>query len=274
MLNDAGTRRMFLESCDVGELLALIEDFLLNRTILVHDDVSNGMMHGCDSRTKTLPNGNCIFWSTAAASTDLLFVGGLLLASICVSVDQIGFVCEVSYSLLSARKTDISFLLRLLHLFAFLCGPKYFSLEDYSLEMYVLKSLVVFLERLNSSSDKLSGLSYVVEKSVKISACSMCPFLEDVASIDFVVSVLLEKLQSYAFSGAEMEYSCKALLSSNSVPVSHRMKTADVLCHREAGQLNFVSNQYLCCFIDILSLVELVASFMVWHQCFSSFGCS
>ncbi|CAI9089585.1 OLC1v1024181C2 [Oldenlandia corymbosa var. corymbosa] len=270
VLSDVATKRMLLESCDVDELLALIESFLLNGTILMDVDDFDCKMNGCCSGAESLPNDKVVFWSVAAASTDVLFAGGLLLALICVSIDRIGSLCEISYHLLCQRKINISFVLKLLHAFAYLAGPKYFTLEDYGLVMYVQKSLVGFLERLDSlPAGKCSCLSSVDEKSVKISACGACPFSQDVASVDSVVSLLLEKLQSYASSVAEEQDLCNELLSSNSVP-EFPGTVADVPGEKEVVNLNFESNQQLCWLLDILSLVELVAKYMTWDWTFST----
>lgn len=253
MLNDDDIRRVFVESCDMHELVALIEDLLLNRRILAYD-VSHGLALQFDSRGKVNLDSNCIFWSIQAASTDLLFAAGLILGSICAAVDQIGFVCEVSCNIFNMKTINSLLLLRLLHTFAYLCGTKFFTIEGYGLVMSVLKCLVVFLEGQNSSRDCFYCLPSVVGTCMKNSAHGTCPFSDGAVSVDIIVSVLLEKLQNYALSGKQ------DLLDA--LHSSHCSSIKDV-----QYPPNFVSNQYLCHFIDILSLVELVASFMVWLQC-------
>ncbi|XP_027185603.1 CAP-Gly domain-containing linker protein 1-like [Coffea eugenioides] len=260
VLNDADTRKMFLESCDLHELVSLIEDFLINRQILVYDDVSHGVLLQHDSRAKVVLNDNCIFWSIQPASTDLLFAGGLLLASIFAAVDEIGFICEVSCNILSMRKINSLLLLRLLHVFAYLCSSKYFTLEGFSLKMSVLKCFVVFLERQDLSGGCISCLPSVAGTSMKISACSSCPFKDGVVSVDFIVSILLGKLKE------QME----ALNSSSCQSVILEMKKMDGQCHGEAIQSNFVPNENLINFIDTLSLLELVAVSVSWDWTFGN----
>ncbi|KAL3522894.1 hypothetical protein ACH5RR_015728 [Cinchona calisaya] len=270
VLNDVDTRRIFLESCDMCDLVVLIEDFLLNSRILVYDDVSHELTFECDSRRKVVLDGNCIFWSSQAASINLVSAGALLLGSICAAVDQIGFVFEVSCNIFSLKTIDSLLLLRLLHIFAYTCGSKFFILEDYGLEMSVLKCLVVLLERQNFAMDCFSSVPTVLPTSMKISACRTCPFSNGAGSVDFIVSVLLEKLQNYALFCAGRQDPGDTSHSSHHLSEVHEMRTEDDQHHGEAVPPNFVSDQYLCYFIDILSLVELVASFMNWDWTFGN----
>lgn len=260
VLNDADTRRMFLKSCDLHELVSLIEDFLLNRQILVYDDVSHGVLLQHDSRAKVALNDDCTFWCIQVVSNDLLFAGGLLFALIFAALDQIAFICEVSCNILSMSKVNSLLLLRLLHVFAYLCGSKYFTLEDFSLKISVLKYFVVFLERQDLSGDCISCLPSAAGTSMKVSACSSCPFKDGVVSVDFIVSTLLGKLQEHM----------EALNSSSCQSMTLEMKKTDVQCHGEAIPSNFVPNENLIDFIDSLSLLELVAVSVSWDWTFGN----
>ncbi|KAL7089298.1 hypothetical protein ACP275_13G178900 [Erythranthe tilingii] len=232
-LSDPYLRKIFMESCDFVELFAVIEDFFLQRKLLVRGDVSAEREAPLGSEINLVLNGDSITLSEVLASPDLLVAGGSLLASLCSVVDHIGFVCEISCNIISIQKLDHAVMLAVLHVFAHICGPKYFALEQYSLAMTVVKSVVMFLEKqtLPTDSTSFSRLS-------KIRLCStICPFLEGAVSMEDVALLLLENL-----------YKCKQ---------SHGERA-------EEGSYD----ENFCDSIDILSLVEILASFMGWDWTF------
>ncbi|KAL8508851.1 hypothetical protein ACS0TY_016162 [Phlomoides rotata] len=87
-------RRTFMESCDLFELLAVIENFLLQRKVLVCGEVSADSDILSPSKLNLILNGNEIMLSEVVASAHLLIAGASLLASLCLAIDHIGFVCE------------------------------------------------------------------------------------------------------------------------------------------------------------------------------------
>ncbi|KAL8032316.1 hypothetical protein ABFX02_13G088300 [Erythranthe guttata] len=234
-LSDPYLRKIFMESCEFVELFAVIEDFFLQRKLLVRGDVYAEREAPLGSKINLVLNGDSITLSEVLASPDLLVAGGSLLASLCSAVDHIGFVCEISCNIISIQKLDPAVMLAVLHVFAHICGPKYFALEQYSLAMTVVKSVVMFLEKqtLPIDSTSFSPLS-------KIRLCSsstICPFLEGAVSVEDVALLLLENLHKCEQSHGE---------------------------RAEEGSYD----ENFCDSIDILSLVEILASFMGWGWTF------
>ncbi|CAA2972210.1 Hypothetical predicted protein [Olea europaea subsp. europaea] len=271
VLSDVDLRRIFMESCNLFELLDLIEDFLLQRKVLVCGDLSSESMLECVPEMNPVINDN-IKMSVKAASSHLLVAGAILLASLCKAVGHFGFVCETSCNILMMEKFDSSVLLTILHVFAHLCGSKYFNIDQYSVAMTVVKSLVMFLEKQNHSTVSTFSQSLVGTPS-KIWSCSKCPFSEGSVSMDDVASLLLDKLQKYAGACVWPEdlFELVNLLVPESLPCKE--KADEVSLHGEIVIPSSISDEFLHNFIDILSLFELVAFSMGWDWTFDNIIC-
>ncbi|KAL2524704.1 maternal effect [Abeliophyllum distichum] len=267
VLSDLDLRRIFMESCNLFELLDLVEDFLLQRKVLVCGELSSESMLEC------IPEMNPVLkLSVEAASSHLLVAGAILLASLCQAVDHIGFVCETSCNILMMEKFDPSVLLTILHVFAHLCGSKYFNLDRYSVAMTVVKSLVVLLEKQNCSTGSTLSPSLVGTPS-EIWPCSKCPFSEGAVSMDDVALLLLEKLQKHAGACVLPEESFKFANLIAPELWSHKEKAEEVSIHGDAVLLSSVSDEILRNSIDILSLFELIAFYMGWDWAFDNIVC-
>ncbi|CAI9772774.1 unnamed protein product [Fraxinus pennsylvanica] len=271
VLSDVDLRRIFMESCNLFELLDLIEDFLLQRKVLVCGDLSSESMLECVPEMNPVINDN-VKMSVEAASSHLLVAGAILLASLCKAVDHIGFVCETSCNILMMVKFDSSVLLTILHIFAHLCGSKYFTIDQYSVAMTVVKSLVVLLEKQNHSTVSTFSQS-LVDTPSKIWSCSKCPFSEGSISMDDVASLLLDKLQKYAGACVWPEDSFE--LVNLLVPESWfpKEKAEEVSIHGEPVLSSSISDEVLRNSIDILSLFELIAFSMGWDWTFDNIVC-
>ena len=283
-MSNVETRNLFAKLCHLDELLNLIEEFLIDKKVLVYNNVPSESLRACDSRISILVDGVDRIMSFETASTHLLVAGSIILASICAATDHIGFICEASYDIFRVHRSDSSLLLTILHVFAHVCGEKYFTSSNYCLIMTVMKSLVTLSERQNFSAKSTSCLSSQSKVQNEFPPCIECPFSQNAASVDIVISLLLDKLQDYAISDTvdqELIKSDKALgcgfLSSKDKAEKdsdhqeafcvHSMK-----CDMPCSLNNFVTpashsgsgfSRTLCHFIDILSLVELVTSSMV-----------
>ncbi|XP_028091195.1 uncharacterized protein LOC114291500 [Camellia sinensis] len=163
VMSDVETRSAFTVLYFSGELLILIEDFLLERRVLVCSNVSSESLSKSGSIVNIFLNEEEIILSRGMASTHQLVAGAIVLASICATIDHIGFLCEASYNIFRMQNLGTSSTLTVLHVFAHVCGSKYFNLTDYSLLMTVMKSLVTFLEKAKISSDYICCISPVGE---------------------------------------------------------------------------------------------------------------
>ncbi|GER42745.1 maternal effect embryo arrest protein, partial [Striga asiatica] len=251
-LSDPVLRKMFMETCDLLELFTVIENFILQGKVFVCDEVSGSPEATHSFKANLVLNGNSVTVSEVIASAQLLVAGASLLASLCSAVGHIGFICETSCNIIQMHKFDRLLMLAILHAFAHACGSKFLSIQQYSISMTVVKSLVTFLEKQAISANSSSfGLS-------KFWVCgNNCPFSEGAISMEDVVSLLLEKLQNHG----QYNYLPQDLL----VPVlcSPNKRTVEISGLREDVLPSLTSDENLCDFTDILSLLEILSSFMV-----------
>ncbi|XP_048229403.1 myosin-2 heavy chain isoform X2 [Ricinus communis] len=272
-------RSLFAELCCCEELVGLIEDFLINGRLMVHSDASIERLEGCDSRINIFLDGIYLNFSSNPASADQLVAGSIILASVCAAIDHIEFICEASYNLLQIRKYENDTILIILHVFAYLGGKKFLSLEEYSLTMTVLRSIVVFLEGDNSLVSSASSLSPSHAVRSKFHPCAKCPF--GAVSVDVVISLLLEKLHGCALSVTTHQHMMESANLSNSHVLctkeyaqqssSHEQifGALDMNCgasyDKSSTHSNSVGIGSLFDLSDVLSLVELIACYMSWE---------
>ncbi|XP_055818418.1 uncharacterized protein LOC129887368 [Solanum dulcamara] len=261
-------RRIFVESCNLYDVLSLMEDFLLHGKLLVHA-VSSDSKLASNSGINLILDGHSISLCKQPAPTQLLLTGGILLASVCAAVDHIGFVCEASCNILRTLRSDA---LNILHIFAYVCGSKYITLKEYGLAMTVVKSLVMLIHNKRSSPSPLSSVASTVESLSKICSGSKCPFSESAATMDAVASSLLDSLKSYSFSAVGLDL-MESLNSSR-----HGIKCDGRETEESADNVDLVQSAYVTLgdssqFIDTLALVELVAGRMSWDWMFDKIAC-
>ncbi|KAI8524562.1 hypothetical protein RHMOL_Rhmol13G0158800 [Rhododendron molle] len=152
---------------------------LQSSRILVYRDVSSHSLPLCGSMVDAFLNGKEEYLSYEMARTPQLLAGSSLLAALCAAIDHIGFLYEASYNIFRMHKLDGSLVLTILHIFAFVCGSKYFNHKDYGLIMTVIKSLVPFLEKRNIASDSNSWPEFPT--------CTQCPLSMDAVYVEIVV---------------------------------------------------------------------------------------
>lgn len=251
---------------NLDELLSLVEDFLIHRRVLLHCDVSSE-----SSKSDIILSGG-VMLSFQAASDKQLISASLVLASICVAVDHIGFVCETAYNMLKMRRIDSS-ALAILHVFAYISGAKYFTNCDHSLSMTVLKSLVAVLEREMSSTCAVQH---------EFPPCKNCPYSVSAIPMDVVVSLLIKKLHNCVLSNvsfedlrvttvcmndeAEVSNENRELSSDDGEIFCVQCGKFDVPCCSRKAKMSTSSEAVSCTLLylgDVLSLLELVASNMV-----------
>lgn len=262
------TRTIFVESCNLYDVLYLMEDFLLHGKLLGHA-VSSDSKLASNSGINLILDGRSISLCKQPAPTQLLLTGGILLASVCAAVDHVGFVCEASCNILRTLRSDA---LNILHIFAYLCGSKYFTLKEYALAMTVVKSLVMLIHKRRSSPNPLSYVASTVETLSKICSGSKCPFSESAATMDAVASSLLDSLKNYACSAVGLDL-MESLNSSRDGIKCDGRKTEESSYSVDLVQSAYVTSGNSCQFIDTLALVELVAGFMSWDWMFDKIAC-
>ncbi|KAI9195861.1 hypothetical protein LWI28_018821 [Acer negundo] len=268
-MSDAEARSVFDKLC-LDELLRLIENFLLDGRVMKYSEKPSQSSIDCNSKINIVLDGVNAILSSEAASADQLVAGSIILASICAATDHIGFICETSYNILRMHQCDLSLLLTILHIFAYLGREEYFTLREHNLTMTLLKSMVTCIERRSSSVAETSCPSSACQVRAEFHPCTKCPFSKDAVSVDIAISLLLKKLQSYAQSGTmnalshkdQAEQSCLDLCC-----VFGKSCSASCIlnkCEIPAFQSDSVVSITSCHFSDVLSLVELLAYNMSW----------
>lgn len=268
---DAEIQMLFAESCFYAEMLALIEEFLLDRRLLVHTDASSEASPITAYRVNMLVNDEHVTLSPTLASRCHLLSGSVILASICATTDRIGFLCEASHNILRLHELDNS-ALDILHVFAYVCGPEYYTVKDYCLTMTVVRSLVTVLEQKNISRVHAYCLPSDFEVQKKFPACTKCPFSEGAVSVDEVICLLFDKLQNYALC-AVTNHPVVPVNHENNIhnlePYDSRQGTCSQNCYLNkfgmtTSQSTSVCEGNFCRYTDVISLVELFASNMDW----------
>ncbi|OIT38670.1 PREDICTED: uncharacterized protein LOC109239122 [Nicotiana attenuata] len=267
-LSHEDTRRMFVEYCNFYDVLSLMEDFLLHDKLLV-PAVSSDSKLATNSGINLILDGHSVSLCKQLAPTQLLLIGGILLASVCSAVGHVGFVCEASCNILRMRRSDA---LNILHIFAYLCGSKYFILKEYGLAMTVVKSLVMLIHENRSSPDPLSCIGSSVESLSKICSGSKCPFSEGAATMDIVASSLLDSITSYTCSAVGSDLMESLNKSRRRVKCDGR-KTGESSDDVDLVQSAFVISENSCQLTNTLALLELVAGFMSWDWMFDKIAC-
>ncbi|EPS68885.1 hypothetical protein M569_05885, partial [Genlisea aurea] len=146
-LSDPVLRKMFLESIDLFELNDSIENFFLQRKVLALDGVTPELQAQSISKVELLLNGNPLTLYEVVASDHLLVATASLFASVCSALDQVGLVCEMSCNIISMLISEAKVLMEIFHVFARVCGSKYFTLQSHSMAITVVKSLAVVFEK-------------------------------------------------------------------------------------------------------------------------------
>ena len=230
---NSDTREMLRKICNLHDVLALGEEFVLNRKVLSDVDVSGELLVDCGSSIGIVHQGeNTVLWPKIAP-TDLVVTGSSILASIYKAVGHLGSLCEFSLKLLHMGRADYSLALSILHNFACLCGEDYFTNSNYSSVMKVVKSVVAFMEA-SLSKGPIKDLQAGDITWHHFTTCVRCPFKEGSVTLDAVSSELLDELRRH-------------LVPQIPGATAHSLNSKAVSCLLS----------------DVLSSLELIASIMV-----------
>lgn len=249
-MSDAEIRSLFAQLGCLDELLCLIENFLMDGCFKVLRDASFGSSTGYDPSDNIHLDGSNVTLSSTPVSTEQLVACSIILASICSALNHIGFICETTYNILRARKFTNPLMLRILHIFAYLGGDKFFSLSDYSLMMNVLKPIVRNMEAPYLSGASVCCNPLVDDVQTVVHQCVKCPFSEDaggVVSVDSVISLLSEKIN----------------VNNKAETMNHVVEPCSSKCDLSGNESDEFTTLTLSSLSDLLALIELVAYYMV-----------
>lgn len=284
---DVETRSLFTELLCLDELLALVEDFILDGRVLSCTDASFETSSEGVLRVNCPIDGVNRTLSLAPASTNYLIAGSCILASISKGVNRIGLLWEVSYNILRICRYESSLVLTVVHIFAHIGGDQFFSLEGYPTLMAVLKSIITHLE-VGGSLDAATFTPSKRNCRTEFDKCGNCPFSVEVMSMPMVASLLLQLIQNNVSieimaedlenltSSLNPESLCKTNIANQIPSKNSSGKEVHPTLYLDGhasccltksrvsdDESRSLFNPTLCDVTDAISLVELLACYMV-----------
>lgn len=228
------------------ELLSLLQDLLSEQRVLF--SVKSSETSESDLSIPVTLNGEDVALVSRIALIDHLVAGSAILAAICTARDRIGFICEASFEILHKHGHEkTSVLLTILHVFAYIAGEKMVSSSEHGISITVLKSIVMFLENRHFGT---------VEENAKLHPGNIkCPFSDRSSSLEATVSMLMEFLQEFAQPNTLHQSLTSSLGSGHLENTEFRPAHKDFQC--------ILTRDRSVNLGDILSLVELIACYMV-----------
>uniref|UniRef100_A0ACD5W465 Uncharacterized protein n=1 Tax=Avena sativa TaxID=4498 RepID=A0ACD5W465_AVESA len=256
---------VFLKSSQLDGLVSLIEDFLVNKEVVVCDKM--GVRNSDGSKYCHLDDETGMQVSTKPATTDQFISACILLASICAKVDRVDVVLEVSYRVLQTGKANLSWTMSALHVFGSICGDKLLQLKSCNLLMTTIRLVVLLLE---SADPSLCLVSSHIQsnRATAFPSCTHCLFDVDTMSIDVFIPSLLDELDLCALSSINHVKSNEAItkhsshLGSNELLINCGEPCNIYKKEKIAEDINYPAGRDLCYYTEIISLLELFGSYM------------
>ncbi|KAM0850635.1 hypothetical protein ACQ4PT_052949 [Festuca glaucescens] len=259
------TRLVFLKSSQLDVLVSLIEDFLMNKEVVVCDKM--GVMNSDGSKYCHLDDEIGMQVSTKPATRDQFISACILLASICAKVERVDIVLEVSYRVLQMGKANLSWTMSALHVFGSVCGDKLLLVKSCNLIMTTIRLVVLLLESTDTSLCLVSS-HIQSNRPTAFPSCTHCLFDVDTVSIDVFISSLLDELDLCALSGINHVKSDEAITKHSSHLGSSELQIdCGEPCNiykqaKVAEGINYPARRDLCYYTEIISLLELFGSYM------------
>jgi hypothetical protein len=261
------TRWTILRGNDLDLLNSLIEDFLLNKEVVVCEKTGQKVFGA--NKDHELDDETGVQLSVKPAKINEFIAACILLASICVEVGRVDIVLEVSYKVLQMGKSNILWTLLALHVFASMCGDKFLAPKSCNFLMTTIRLVVLLLESNDTSLCLVS--SYIQSnKPTTLPSCAHCLFNVDTVSIDGFISSLLDELDLCSLQWNNRTCSNENITRCSSHMVSSGLDTrCSETCNIfKQGKLSEDTHNYpaeinLCYFTELISLLELFGIYMV-----------
>ncbi|KAL6616124.1 hypothetical protein ACP70R_038394 [Stipagrostis hirtigluma subsp. patula] len=259
------TRWTILKRDQLDVLVSLIEDFLVNKEVVVWEKtgqkISDAVKYNnLDDEGEQL--------STKPATIDQFISACIMLASICLEVERTDVLLEVSYKVLLMGKSNLSWTLLALHVFGSICGDKFLFPNSCNFLMTAIRLVVLLLESKDPSLCPVS--SYIqTNKPADLPSCTNCLFDVDTVSIDAFISSLLDELNFCSLlwnnraGSNETIARCSSRLGSSGLEAN----CGEICSIFKQGKLAQDSLSYpagfdLCYFTELISLLELFGVYM------------
>ena len=260
------TRWTILRGDQLDVLISLIEDFLLKKEVTVCEKMGQKVFDA--SKDHKLDDETGIQLSVKPAKVDQFIAACILLASICVEMERVDVVLEVSYKVLQMGKTNLLWTLLALHVFGSICGDKFLFPKSSNFLATAIRLVVLLLESKDTSLCLMS--SYIQSnKPTTLPSCAHCLFDVDTVSIDGFISSLLDELGICSLLWNNHAYSNETIRrSSHSGSYELEMNCGELCSIFKQGKLaedsdNGPAGINLCYFTELISLLELFGIYMV-----------
>ncbi|RCV27530.1 hypothetical protein SETIT_5G332000v2 [Setaria italica] len=267
------TRWTILRGDQLDVLISLIEDFLLNKEVIVCEKMGQKAFGA--SKDHELDDEAGIQISVKPAKVDQFIAACILLASICVEVERVDVVLEVSYKVLQMGKSNLLWTLLALHVFGSMCGDKFLFPKSCNFLTTAIRLVVQLLESKDPSLCLMS--SYVQsDKPTTLPSCAHCLFDVDKVSIDGFISSLLDELDLCSLLWNNHAYSNETTRhSSHSGSSGLEINCGELCCISKQGKLaedsgNCPAGISLCYFTELISLLELFGIYMSCEWTYSN----
>jgi hypothetical protein len=260
------TRWTILRRDQLDVLISLIEDFLLNKEVIVCEKM--GQKAFGTSKDDKLDDEAGVQISVEPAKLDQFIAACILLASICVEVERVDVVLEVSYKVLQMGKSNLLWTLLALHVFGSMCGDKFLFPKSCNFLTTTIRLVVLLLENKDPSLCLMS-LYAQPDKPTTLPSCAHCLFDVDKVSIDGFISSLLDELDLCSLLWKNHAYSNEtARCSSHSGSSGLEINCGELCSISKQGKLaedsdNCPAGINLCYFTELISLLELFGIYMV-----------
>lgn len=261
------TRWTILRGDELDILISLIEDFLLNKEVIVCKKMVQKVFGA--SKDHELDDEVGIQLSVKPAKIDQFLAACILLVSICVELGRVDIILEISYKVLRMGKSNLLWTLLALHVFGSMSGDKFLPPKSCNFLVTAIRLVVLLLESKDTSLCLMSS-HIQSNKPTTLPSCTHCVFDVDTVSIDGFISSLLDKLDlcSLLWNNRASSDETMASCTSDLEPSGLETKCGETCNIFKQGKLAEDSHNYpaainLCYFTELISLLELFGIYMV-----------
>ncbi|CAL4973849.1 unnamed protein product [Urochloa decumbens] len=259
------TRWTVLRGDQLDVLISLIEDFLLKKEVILCEKMGQKVFGA--SKDHKFDDETGIQLSVKPAKVDQFIAACILLASICVEVERVDVILEVSYKILQMGKSTLFWTLLALHVFGSMCGDKFIFPKSCNFLTKAIQLVVLLLESKDTSLCLVSS-HIQSNKPTTLPSCAHCLFDVDTVSIDGFISSLLDELDLCLLLWNNHAYSNESTRRSSHLGSSGLEINCGELCsifkQRKLAEDsdNCPAGINLCYFTELISLLELFGIYM------------
>ncbi|KAL6845217.1 hypothetical protein ACP4OV_024712 [Aristida adscensionis] len=258
------TRWAILKREQLDVIVSFIEDFIVSKEVVVCGKM--GPKVSDKSNYGYLDDEAGVQLSTKPATIDQYISACILLASICLGVERVDVVLEISYKVLQMGRSNLFWTLLALHIFGSICGDKFLCPKSCNFLVTAVRWVVLLLESKDTSLCLLS--SYIqTNRPTALPSCTHCLFDVDMVSLDGFISSLLDELNlcsqlwnNHTHSD-ETTAKCRSHVGSTGLEIDCSER-CNIFKQGKLVDYNIPAGFDLCYFTELISLLELFGVYM------------